>query len=333
MNSRNKGIYAASLSAIFLGLAPVFGRQAILLGLPSLAVVALRTIFAAFLMLIVLLVFQRKFLYIYPAGLLGCIIAGGINGLGSLLFYGALERIDASIGQMLNSTYPLFVALWLALDHQPLSRLTMFRLGLSLPAILLLTQTATNDVDLLGMGMMLGAAALYALHLPINQRVLFDMPAPTVTLYTLFSMSAIVVPAFLIFGDITILSSTDANWGPVIGLTLVTFLSRITLFLGVKNLGGMQTAIIGLGELLVTVLIAIFWLGESLSILQWVGAALLFTCVVLVGFEKNTQQRRSKTGIFRWLRPPTELIELTPLPLPPTPTKPKKARPESPPSK
>ena len=46
---------------------------------------------------------------------------------------------------------------------------------------------------------MLGAAALYALHLPINQRVLYEVPAPTVTLYTLLAMSAVVVPAYLVF--------------------------------------------------------------------------------------------------------------------------------------
>ena len=42
----------------------------------------------------------------------------------------------------------------------------------------------------------------------------------------------------------------------MLGLTLVTFFSRLTLFLGVKHLGGMQTALLGLGELLVTLICA-----------------------------------------------------------------------------
>ena len=47
--------------------------------------------------------------------------------------------------------------------------------------------------------MMIGAAVLYAMHLPINQRVLYEVPAPTVALYTLLSMSAVVIPAYLLF--------------------------------------------------------------------------------------------------------------------------------------
>ncbi len=47
--------------------------------------------------------------------------------------------------------------------------------------------------------MMLGAAALYALHLPINQRVLYEVPAPTVTLYTLLGNERGSGPCLLLF--------------------------------------------------------------------------------------------------------------------------------------
>ena len=46
---------------------------------------------------------------------------------------------------------------------------------------------------------MLIGSAMYALHLPINQRVLYDVPAPTVTVYTLLAMSFIVIPVYFIF--------------------------------------------------------------------------------------------------------------------------------------
>jgi len=191
MQRRRKGIRAAVFSALFLGMTPVFGKQAILNGLPPLAVVALRTIFAALLLFVLIAAFKRPFLRIYPIGLVGCFLAGAINGIGSLFYYSALGRIDAGIGQLLYSFYPLFVALWLWMDKQPPSKLTLLRLGLAIPAVGLLTLGGTHRLDLLGMGMMLLSAALYALHLPVNQRVLFDVPAPTVTLYTLTAMSAV----------------------------------------------------------------------------------------------------------------------------------------------
>ena len=49
---------------------------------------------------------------------------------------------------------------------------------------------------MVGAAMMFGAAFLYALHLLINQRVLYEVPAPTVTFYTLLGMSITVLIAF-----------------------------------------------------------------------------------------------------------------------------------------
>ncbi len=309
----SRGVFAALASAFFLGLSPIFGKQAILFGMPPLAVVAWRTLLATLLLFGVIILFYRQFLYIYPAGLLGCLIAGLINGMGSLFFYSALGRIGASLGQLLYSLYPLFLVLWLSLDHQPPSKLTLFRLFLALPAIFLLTRGNEGHVDVLGIVEMLIASALYALHIPVNQRVLYDMPAPTVTFYTLLAMSAVVVPTYMFSGPLSaeakelnaIWFSENARYfiWPVIGLTLVTFLSRLTLFFGVKHLGGMQTALLGLSELLVTVVLAHLWLGERFTHLQWFGAALMIINLGLVGFEKHTPRKASPGGFLSWLRP------------------------------
>lgn len=307
-STKNNGIQAALLSAIFLGLAPVFGKQAILLGIPPLAVVALRTGLAALLLFLVVLIAKRHYLYIYPIGLLGCLLAGGINGVGSLFYYSALGRLDAGVGQLIYSLYPLFVALWLWLDRQPPTRMTLIRLLLATAAVILLTQTGEQPPDVIGILSMLIASALYALHLPINQRVLFEMPAPTVTLYTLLAMSAVVIPAYFLAGSPAININPGAlftGWGALAALTLVTFLSRLTLFMGVKNLGGLQTAILGLGELLVTIFGAHILLGESLSTYQWLGAVLLGVSLVLVFQDTIRIQRPDPAeGWLRWLRPP-----------------------------
>lgn len=320
-NKHTKGINAALLSALFLGLAPIFGKQAILNGFTPLAVVAIRTGLAAALMLIVMLIFARKYLYIYPAGLLGCMIAGWINGLGSLFYYSSLGRIDASLGQLLYSLYPLFLILWLSLDKQLPSRLTILRLAIAIPAIYLITHSVNSTIDVIGIIQMLIASALYALHIPINQRVLYDMPAPTVTVYTLIAMSAMVIPTYIFSASINqnnllmeinlLANDTRAVVSellmlslPLLGLTLVTFLSRITLFLGVKHLGGLQTALLGLGELLVTVTFSYFLLGERMSIYQWIGAIMLALSILLVGFDKHTQPRSNGRGLLNWLNPP-----------------------------
>jgi drug/metabolite transporter (DMT)-like permease len=299
------GINAALFSAFFLGMAPVFGKQAIKYGVSPLGVVASRTLLATLLLFLVMLIFQRKYLYIYPAGLLGCLLAGSINGIGSLFYYSALGKIDAGLGQLLYSLYPFFVAFWMFLDKQKISKMTIFRLIVAIPAVILLIQPGAGTPETwLGSGMMLVAAALYALHLPINQKVLYDIPAPTVTLYTLLAMSAIVVPTYLFTGEIVPDIQINQAWWPILGLTLVTFFSRLTLFTGVKHLGGLQTALLGLSELLVTLILSIVWLGESLAWTQWIGAGLLFISMLLVAWEKSSPPKKSQGGWLGWLSGP-----------------------------
>lgn len=303
------GIGAALTSALFLGLAPIFGKQAINLGFSPLAVVALRTILAAALLFLIMLLFRRPFLYIYPAGLLGCGLAGALNGVGSLLYYFALGRLTVSVGQLLYSLYPIFLVLWMVIDRQPPSRLTYLRMGVAFGGIFFLTLSDSVKIDWIGVGLMLGASIMYAIHLPVNQRVLYDIPAPTVTLYTLLAMSAVVVPAYLIFDRH--LPASGTSWAPILALTMVTFFSRLMLFLGVKNLGGIQTALLGLSELIVSITVGHYWLHDALNSTQWLGAGLLAFSLLLIGFEKIQPEKRRTDGLLRWVRPPEITPEIT----------------------
>jgi drug/metabolite transporter (DMT)-like permease len=302
MQKRKAGVRAALWSAGFFGLTPIFGKLAVNLGISPLAVVGYRTLLAALLVLVITAILNRKYLYIYPAGLIGCGLAGLLNGVGSIFYYAALNRINASLGQLLYSLYPLFVAIVLFFDSQPPSRLTVLRIFLAISAVVFLANPSSGTVDIIGVIQMLLASMLYAAHLPVNQRVLYDIPAPTVTLYTLIAMSLVVFPAFLIF-DRTI--PQPGTWWPIIGLTLVTLLARLSLFLGVKHLGGMQTALLGLLELLVTLGLSIVWLRESLNVSQWIGAGILCASTLLVFFEKGLGIRRpGRGGWLGWLTPP-----------------------------
>jgi drug/metabolite transporter (DMT)-like permease len=299
---RQKGIRAALISAILLGFAPVFGRQAILQGMSPLEVVALRTALATALLLVIVLIFNRKFLYIYPVGLVGCLLAGVINGLGSVFYYMSLAYLPASLGQMLYSLYPFFLAIWLLLDRQPIGLITLLRIGLATVAVLLLINVTGEDVNMTGVLFMLVGSMLYALHLPFNQRVLYDVPAPTVTLYTLIAMTAVVVPAYFLFDHQS--PHAAVLWGPIVGLTLVTFFSRLTLFLGVKHAGGMQTALLGLSELFVAIAFGHLLLGERLTWIQGLGAAILAASLLTVRNDPGAAHRPGdRGGLLSWIRP------------------------------
>ncbi|MEX0788188.1 MAG: DMT family transporter, partial [Anaerolineales bacterium] len=296
------GFSVAVLSASLLGLTPILGKQAIQAGLSPLAVVSARTLVAAGLLAAGVLLFRRRALAIYPVGLVGCLIAGGLNGAGSLLYYSALARIDAGLGQILFSLHPVFVALVLYLDGQRPSRSTVGKLALGLVAVLLLTQTTPRPLDTTGVLLMLGAGALYGLHIPINQRVLYDVPAPTVTLYTLIAMTAVVVPVQLLVVGVP--PAPQASLLPVAGLAAVTFLSRLTLFAGIQSIGGMQASLLGLLQLVVAVFLSLILLHESLSPLQWAGAILLGAVLLLPESTVDSVRTGVRRGWLSWIRPP-----------------------------
>jgi drug/metabolite transporter (DMT)-like permease len=308
-NGRIIGIIAALTSACFLGMTPIFGKQAILMGVPPLALAAVRTLLACFMLLIVIASLDRHYLYIYPAGLLGCLMAGWINGIGSLFYYSALARINAGIGQLLYSLYPFFLILWLALDRQIPGPLTLLRVMIAIGGVYFITWGSTQQIDPIGVIQMLIASALYALHIPINQRVLSDMPAPTVTVYTLIAMSSVVLPAYLLSGADSIPHTAQA-WWPIVALTLVTFFSRLTLFLGIKHLGSLQAGLLGLSELIVTLLFANLLLGETLTPQQWVGSILLISSLLLIIFEKTWGKKYRAGGWLSWISPPSPPSEI-----------------------
>jgi drug/metabolite transporter (DMT)-like permease len=293
---------------------PILGKLAIDGGLSPTGVAAWRTVAAAGLLFLVVLATRPRNLYIYPVGLIGCLLAGGLNGIGSLLYYGALARLDAGLAQLLYAFYPILVALLLLLDGQGPTRQAALVLALCIPAAALLLRPSARAIDGLGAAMMLGASLLYAVHIPINQRVLFEAPAPTVTLYTLLAMAAVVLPAHVVLSP-AVFAVPAASVGPLLGLTAVTFFSRLTLFSGVKLIGGLRTSVLGLLELLVAVTLAHWLLKESLAPTQWLGAALLVTALLLSVPRPLARPTPRARGWLHWLTPPA-LAAAEPPPVP-----------------
>lgn len=297
----SEAILAALSSAVLLGLAPIFGKQALRDGMDIFALVVLRTGAAAAILWIVYVLRYRQYIFIYPAGLIACATAGFVNGVGSLMYYGGLAQLDASLAQLLYTTNPLILALLLRLDGQPISRLTITRMVIAFPAIIvLLVGGGSHPGQIVGMLLMLGGGFMYALHLAVTQRALRDMPSPTVTLYTLTAMAFTVLPSALAIHHSLAQTPAIAFVG-VIGLTLVTVVSRLLLFVSVKRLGGLQAALLGLSELLVSIIMAFIFFGEKLTTLQWVAAIALMISVLLVAREQDLRAHHISEGWLAWV--------------------------------
>lgn len=298
---RRTAMAAAMLTPVFMGFTPVFGKLAMLAGLDAYTLSALRTGLAALVMWVVYLLFFRRYTYIFAAGLLGTLAVGVVNGIGSLLFYNGLQLLNnASLAQLLNMTYVIFAMLLTRIYGQRISWKSALRAGLAFAAVYLLTAAhdSAGAFHWLGVGLMLGSGFMYALHVIISQRVMYEMPAPTMALYGMTFMSLSVLAVRLVAGAASPLAwapSDPAGWWFVASLAAVTALSRVTLFAGVRGLGGVQAILLNMAEVGVTLLASFVWLGERMTPVQWLGVVILSASVLLALWDdaapKTTVQR------------------------------------------
>ncbi len=263
-------------------MAPIFGKLAINANADPFSIAALRTLFALVLLWGLYTLFFRRYIYIYPAGLMGCIVIGAINGIGSLFYYGGLGYMDASLAQLLNGMYLVFAMLLSRVGGQGITRRTTLRVLMALIALLLVAGFGQSAVNWTGVGLMLGNAMMFAGTVILSQYVLYEMPAPTVTLYVLTTMGLVVTVVWLAVGQPLSAQTLSAAAMPILLLGVTTALARLAMFAGVKFLGGMQTAVLAITEIGVALLLASLVLGETLTPTQWVGVLVLFISIGLI---------------------------------------------------
>lgn len=279
------GVIITLISTVAFGFAPIFGKMALREGVTPYTVVAARTVLAAALLWLFYFIVWRDAIRIRGPMLMGCIAMGLANGIGSILYYTGLARVSASLAQLLYALYPVWVFIFVSAAGHPISRLAVGRLLLALAGVFLLTQAPGVGPDLLGAMLMVAAGAMYGWHLVLGQWTLVDVDARTVTLYVLTTMAAVVVVARLFLGGPMEAVSTN-GWLAILGLAIIpTALARLLVFIGLSRLGGAQTSILGVAELVVAIILAMILLGERLALIQWAGALLMIASILLFGRE------------------------------------------------
>ncbi|MBL8163296.1 MAG: DMT family transporter [Anaerolineae bacterium] len=282
MQGNTRGVLLGLVTPVFLGMAPIFGKIAITEGADPFTVAAWRTMVAVGLLWVIYLLFARRFIYIYPAGLLGCMVIGAINGIGSLFYYGGLTRLDASLAQLLNGMYLIFVVLLSHIGGERLDARLIMRVGLAVVSLLILSSQGSAPPDWFGVGLMIANALMFAGTVILSQYVLFEMPAPTVTLYILTAMAILVAMVWVVVGTPVAPENMAMVLPPILLLGVTTALSRLALFAGVKFFGSLQTAVLALTEIAVALALAFIFLHERLTPGQMVGVAFMFASILLI---------------------------------------------------
>lgn len=286
----------AIFSTACFSFAPPLGKAAIDLGMDSLALLTLRMLATAVLLGATLLITAPGRLRIDRRGLVFCLGAGLANGVGMVMFFRSLDRLNASIASMIFSLSPLVLLLLLALRGEKFTYRNGLRLALGIGGVYLLIGPG-GSVDPLGVLLSMGTIVTVPIQILIMQWYLQDHDAYAVTFYMVLGMLLVSGVWWLAQGR-PWQAPAPAAWGVLAALVVVsTYLARLTMFAAIRLVGGGQVGLLAPVETMLTVLLSVLFLHERLSVVQWLGSSLIVVSALLA------VQRLKRAG----LRSPAEV--------------------------
>jgi drug/metabolite transporter (DMT)-like permease len=272
-------------------------RAAIVGGFDPNALLVARMLLSIALLFFTMLLANRRQLLASSACVQLALLAGLINGLGMILYFWGIARLEASMAAMIVSTSPLVVLSLLTLRGERLTYRHLIRLALALGGLYLLIGPG-GTVDQLGVLFSIGSVFAFAIQLVMIQWFLIPYPARTVTFYQMLGMTIVVLTWWLAHGAYW--APPDVGgWSAVIALAVVsTFAARLLMFGAVVRIGGGQMSMLAPLETLLSVLWSILFLGEHLSPLQWLGGLLILLSASLSIRRINLRRRRPRWRIW-----------------------------------
>lgn len=260
------------ISAVAFGAMAILARFAYAAGADVHGVLLMRFVIAGAILVLVMALRRTP----WPRGrpLVVAALMGGIGYVGqAFCYFAALNHASAGLVALLLYVYPTLVCLLSAAFLR--ERITPSR------ALLLAASFAGVALTLggghgNGLGVALGitAAIFYAVYIVVGARELAQVDALAAT--TVVCLAAAVVVALAIPFHAPRFPEGAVGWGAIAAIGLVcTVLAILAFFAGLKRVGPSRAAIVSTLEPVVTVLLAWIVLGETLSLVQVAGGALV----------------------------------------------------------
>jgi drug/metabolite transporter (DMT)-like permease len=200
------------------------------------------------------------------------------------LFFAALERVDASLVELLLYAYPAIVtavALGLGLEA-PASRLLVALALASVGVAGVFAGSMASGVDPAGLALGLGAAAVYAGYVLTGERVVAAVHPVLLAALVATGATASFTVAGLVRGGLPRPRTADAWTAVAVIAVVATVIPMAGLFAGIERVGAPTASIVSTFEPVVTVVLAGLFLGERLSAVEAAGAACVLAAVRLL---------------------------------------------------
>ena len=281
------------LSAAAFGTLAIIAKLGYRAGLQPAQLLSLRFLFAAAGMLVVALAARQNPFRLPRRTVVGLLAMGALGYFGqSTTFFFALQRLPASLVELVLYTYPAMVVIagWL-LFRQRIPRVQVLALAGSFAGVVLLV----GGVHFGGGPALLLAIAspvIFTVYILVGARVMAGVPGIAAGFLSILGTALTWTVVVAATGNLRP-PVGGAQWAAVLALAVIPTMFAITAFLaGMPRIGASRTALLSTLEPVVTVTLAFALLGDRFGPLQAVGAALVLASVVLLQLPPPPPPRR-----------------------------------------
>lgn len=214
--------------------------------------------------------------------------------LASFLDFWGLEYVSAGLERLILFLNPTIVVLLSMLVlKQRITRRTMAALALTYAGILLvfahdLALTADIAALLIGGGLVFASAIAYAIYLVGNGEVIRRVGSIRFTAYAMPVSAVFALLQFVLTRPLSALDLPATAYWMIAGIAV--FSTALPIWLtneAIHRIGAGRVAMIGTSGPILTIGMGALFLGETITLVQLAGAALVTAGVVLVSFARR----------------------------------------------
>lgn len=289
-SDRIQGFFFILVSAFMYASVPIVGKFAYASGLDAPTALIIR-FGIAFVMLAAYLGFVKRETVIEPSPLI--LVQGCLLAVECLLYFYGIKYLPAGMTSVTFFTYPVFVTILAVVVFRERKFVKLFIcILLALLGIGLISGIFGNESDLSSKGiiLILSSSLCYAVYSILGQITLAR--SGPLSLTSTFVLVSFVVLCLAFPQKLTLLPHLTAQqWLIGAVLALVNTILAVFFFLkGVQKIGASSAGLISTVEPPFTLILASLILGESLSMIQFVGTVLIMTSILVTVYRPSSTE-------------------------------------------
>lgn len=281
-SNKIKGIFYIAIASIAFGIMPILAKLAYKGGANPINTLALRFTFASIILFIYIK--TKKLSLRVSKEQIKLILFMGVIGysMTSILLFIAYNYIDVGIAGMILHTYPLMVMILSIIIYKEKFKIKKFLyLMVTTIGVFIMLDIKVGSINTIGVVLVLLSALCYAIYvLGASNDKVKNIDSYVMTFY-ISIISAIVGSTT---GIVTNSFNNPINFYGIISILLIAFISTVVALMaflkGVKLIGPTNSAIFSALEPIVSLVLGVIILGESISFKIIIGSTIIILAMI-----------------------------------------------------